>query len=159
MVTDTLEALLECVSERLEWTPKTIVTAPGAGLTVCPDPLLGGSIVSIRRSVAKYGVAFEPPEFPRRRMIQLELRLAQCVPTEAAKTTDISGTEINDRIEETDQAIYCCLTEGFVVFNEDGTDDTFVGYIVGESFAEPVEGGQQVTTWTVETEECFEECE
>jgi hypothetical protein len=92
-------------------------------------------------------------------MVQFTLQLAQCVPTEASKTTDISGTEINNRIEETDQAIYCAITQGFYVENPDGDDETATGILIGESSLEPVEGGQQVTTWIVEIPQCLEDCD
>lgn len=159
MLTDTLDALLSCVEERLQWLDKTIIVAPGAGLTACPNPLLAGSVGAIRRTVGRYDIGYTPPQVPRRRMVQFELRLAQCVPTEAAQTTDISGTQLNDRIEACDQAIYCCLTEGFTVTDTSGGIETTVGYIVGESFPEPVEGGQQITTWVVEVPQCLEECD
>lgn len=159
MLTDTLDALLTRLEEQLTWLDKTIITAPGAGLTACPNPLLAGAIGPIRRTVQRFGPAYTAPnEYPRRRMVQFELRLAQCVPTEARQTTDISDKDINDRIEECDQAIFCTLTQGFTVEDVNGNVTEYQGYILGDSLPEPVQGGQQVTTWIVELPQCLEEC-
>lgn len=159
MISDTLDGLLQAVVDQLDFVKTSIVVAPGDSVDCgdCNNPILAGSIGSIERVATDLTQRVAPPENPRRRAVELSLKLSQCIAREASQATDISGTDIVDRIELTDNAIYCAITNGFTVYETDGNDTTVTGQLV--SMIPNDADACQVTTWVVLVGQCLEECE
>lgn len=159
MISDTLDGLLQALVDELDFITKSIVIAPGDSVDCsdCTNPVLAGTMGTIERVTTSLTDVAIPPVQPRRRAVELSIKLSQCIAREASKATDISGTTILDRIELTDNAIYCAVTNGFTVYATDGDDTTVTGQIT--SMIPSDSDACQVTTWTVLVGECLEECE
>ena len=160
MITETLDGLLQAIVDQLDFVGTSIITAPGDSLSCddCNNPILAGTIGPIKRVIKNLDEPVtRPPENARRRSVELVISLSQCVPRESSSITDIGGTDIIDRIEQTDQAIECALKNGFTSFQTDGNDLTITGWIADMI---PLDADAcQVTQWTVFVSQCLEECE
>lgn len=156
MITDTIQGLLDCIKTECDFVKETKIVVPGASLGQCTYPLLSGSIQPIRRTNEKWGNPVVPPVVPKRRVVQLQIALTQCAPNEPFSVSDIGGKRFNNNIELVDNRLYCCLTDGFSVQYKNGDDTIIKGYIV-QMIPEDTDN-VQVTTWTVEVEECLEDC-
>ena len=109
MITETLDGLLQAIVDQLDFVGTSIITAPGDSLSCddCNNPILAGTIGPIKRVIKNLDEPVtRPPENARRRSVELVISLSQCVPRESSSITDIGGTDIIDRIEQTDQAIH-----------------------------------------------------